>query len=355
MPDHGPPDNPLSATSLTNIIAASLPRTSDPQLKTPHDAIAIAAHACLISVGFRLIGLGEDHKIEASSEAADTRPLPEEWNANAGHYAFRYKHNQSSMEYLLKVNRMGNKAVILAMGLGDDRTNTFDIGVSEFTSAGNLPASPAREGTNPADTRRTIENVFINIGRLSDFGSLVRIRVIQKLMPGLSKAGYAETADGQSSSRDQPRPDRPDYDPLREPARPRMPLQDPLAHPRRQMPDPMPGFDDEHEILRPPRGVGGFGGPNFGDRDLYPAGLGPNDPFRGGVGPGLNPLGGGMHPTFDDPLFAGQGRGNRGYDPQAPPGSRYDPIGPGSGHPRGAGLGGRPPNPFGGFGDGDFI
>lgn len=97
--------------------------------------------------------------------------------------------------------------------------------------------------------------------------------------------------------------------------------------------------------------------PRYGDRDLYPQGLGPRDPFYGGVGPGLGPQGGGgMHPTFDDPLFAGQGQAGRGYDPQAPPGSRYDPVGPGlGGHPRGAGMGGRPPNPFGGFGDGDFI
>jgi hypothetical protein len=63
-----------------------------------------------------------------------------------------------------------------------------------------------------------------------------------------------------------------------------------------------------------------------------------------------------MHPTFDDPLFAGQGQRGQGYDPQHPPGSRYDPVGPGMrGHPRGAGMGGRPPNPFGGYGDGDFI
>jgi hypothetical protein len=44
----------------------------------------------------------------------------------------------------------------------------------------------------------------------------------------------------------------------------------------------------------------------------------------------------------------------------APPGARFDPLGPGGGprFPGGGGrggMGGRPPNPFGGFGDGDFI
>ena len=51
---------------------------------------------------------------------------------------------------------------------------------------------------------------------------------------------------------------------------------------------------------------------------------------------------------------------------RAPPGARYDPVGPGDGPPNlrggtrfprgGGGFGtGGPPNPFGGFGEGDFI
>jgi len=107
----------------------------------------------------------------------------------------------------------------------------------------------------------------------------------------------------------------------------------------------------------------------LGHDDLYPPGLGPNDPLRPHFGGGLprpGGMGGGMHPTFDDPMFGGQG-GQGSYDPMAPPGARYDPIGPGGaprdnrGGPRfpgGGGIGGpggRPHNPFGGFGDGDFI
>lgn len=51
---------------------------------------------------------------------------------------------------------------------------------------------------------------------------------------------------------------------------------------------------------------------------------------------------------------------------RAPPGARYDPVGPGDGPPNlrggprfpggGGGFGtGGPPNPFGGFGGNDFI
>ena len=76
-----------------------------------------------------------------------------------------------------------------------------------------------------------------------------------------------------------------------------------------------------------------------------------------------------MHPTFDDPMFGGgDGVGGvGGYDPRAPPGARYDPVGPGDGPPNlrdgprfpggrgGGGFGGAPHNPFGGFGGNDFI
>lgn len=365
----GPRGNVLSADSLSSIMRGSLPQRSSPQIKSSHEAIALAAHASMLAVGFRMVGLGEDHKLETTSDRDETHELPEEWNAHAGSYAFRYKHDQSSMEYLLKANRMGNKTVIMGMGLGDDRTCSFDVKVQEFISEGNLPATPKTEGAADLDVDRAITDVFISVGRLSDLGSMLRLNIIQKLAPSLTKPGYEETPNtnnSQSSTQEQPRSaDRtPQQDPLRDdrvpPARP-YPLADPLAHPRRPMPEPMPGFEDEFETGRPPRGgIPGSDFPRIGERDLYPQGLGPNDPFRGGVGPGFGGMGGGgMHPTFDDPMFAGQGPRGSGYDPQVPPGARFDPMGPGpgsrGGHPRGAGMGGRPPNPFGGFGDGDFL
>lgn len=58
--------NPLSAGSLATFMAASLPKGAGPQVKNPYEAIALAIHAGMIAVGFRLIGLGEDHKIGES-------------------------------------------------------------------------------------------------------------------------------------------------------------------------------------------------------------------------------------------------------------------------------------------------
>ena len=57
--------NVLSASSLSNYIASSLPKDASPQLKNSTDAVAIACHSGMLAVGFRLVGLGEDDRIGA--------------------------------------------------------------------------------------------------------------------------------------------------------------------------------------------------------------------------------------------------------------------------------------------------
>jgi hypothetical protein len=197
-------------------------------------------------------------------------------------------------------------------------------------------------------------------------------------MPGLHKEGYEESpnasvgasaAQDARNEREQELNDRrnPLRDPLRHPdPRPAQPhpFNDPLAAaPRRPLPDggfEPPGFDDEYDVFRGPgftnplhgQFAGGRSPFGIGGDDLNPPGLGPHDPLRGSfVGGGGGPGSGGMHPTFDNPLFQGHGRGRGGFNP-APPGARYDPP-YGGGAPQGGA--GRPPNPFGGYGGNDFI
>lgn len=259
------------------------------------------------------------------------------------------------MLFLLKVSRLGNNAVVFALALGDDRTSSFDVPVKDYVSASALPLSSTDTLT------AALRDVFISPARLTDLIGLFKINVIQKLAPGLHKEGYEDTS---QALREQPE-DRRQHDRLRDYALPPLarpyPFDDPLAAaPRRPNPPgdfTPPGFEDEFEINQPPRGyppgMGGRSPYNIGDRDLYPPGLGPNDPLRGTV-PGTRGGGGGMHPTFDDPLFGGSG-GAGGYDPRVPPGARYDPVGPGeppvgrNRGPFGRGPGG---NGFGGFGGG---
>ncbi|KAI4144718.1 MAG: hypothetical protein LQ340_006549 [Diploschistes diacapsis] len=353
----GPPRNILSAGNLARIILFSLPRSAEPQIRNPWDAISLLCHACMLAVDFKLIGLGEDHKIgkhlafpativlrcvDASSESEDPKPLPSEWNTlSASDYAFMYKHSQSSMRYLLKVGKLGNKAVIHGMGLGDDKVASFDVPAKDFVSESSLPftARVVASDSSEFEALGALQNVFITAGRMGDFSALTKIQLLQKLIPGLQKDGYQESAQAASDrlhaaerrgedGRAQRggivgrgrEPRRPAQDPLPPAPAPR-PLGDPLAAPPRRPyggPDfEPPGFEDEHGVLRPPgRGPGERQPLNIGERDLYPPGLGPNDPLRmGGPRGGFRGGGGGMHPTFDDPLFDGRAGTGGGYTP----------------------------------------
>jgi hypothetical protein len=62
MATSGAIGNPLSAASLATFMASSLPK-EDGTIKNAYEAIALAAHAGMLAVGFRLKGLGEDHQI----------------------------------------------------------------------------------------------------------------------------------------------------------------------------------------------------------------------------------------------------------------------------------------------------
>ena len=357
-----------------------------------------------------------------SSTSTAPQPLPPQWNASTtSNYAFRYAHTQSSLLYLVKVSRLGSKVVINGLGIGDEKVHSVDLIAKDFVPESSLPyttptAAKSEASNDERDDNRnatdaidenqiapSLRRIFISAGRMTDAGNLLKLQIIQKLAPGLQKEGYEESAhaashhqtSSQQQQQQQQQPGRrdpaqqpPARDPLRDDrlpplAQPR-PFDDPLAAaPRRPFPAgdfPPPGFEDEYEMNRPPRGyIGGGGGGeggmpgerrplNIGERDLYPPGLGPHDPLRTGGGGGFGVGGGGMHPTFDDPMFGGGAGPAAMYDPRAPPGARYDPVGPDDGPPMGrgggprfpggggaGGRGGAPPNPFGGFGGNDFI
>lgn len=290
------------------------------------------------------------------------------------------------MQFVIKVDRLGGKAEIRGLAVGDERIARLEITPRDYISSAALPLRITLDGEGNEDRSDLVpklQGVFISPERVSDLAGLLKINIIQRLIPGLQKEGYEDTRDpdDQAAHEDADRrgregPSRPQQQPppllseprLPEPARP-YPFDDPLAAPpRRPVPAadfPPPDFEDEFEINRPLRmGGGGLRMPgdgrspfNIGHDDLHPPGLGPHDPLRGSFVPGgglprPGGMGGGMYPTFDDPLFQdlrGGGGGQGGFNPQAPPGARWDPLGPGgSGGPR---FGGR--GSGGGFGGGN--
>lgn len=406
-------NNPLSPQNILQGMADALPThekgdtTSD--MSSSAEAIALFTHACMVNLGFRLLGFNEDQKIgrkpseatlRARDQAADHDPshpesecaslaprLPPKWNASVSSYSFLYAHTQSSMQFILKADRMGPKVEIRGLAVGADRISRLEVTPRDYVSNAALPLRIALDPDTGAEDRSglpaRLQEVFVTPSRVADLASLLKINIIQRLIPALQKEGYEETPDDRAAREDadqrgregpsrQPAP--PAQPSLPQPARP-YPFDDPLAAPPRRPVVPAgefapPGFEDELEINRPPRGgglrmPGGVSPFGIGHDDLHPPGLGPHDPLRGSFVPGgglprPGGMGGGMHPTFDDPLFAGpRGGGGEGFDPQAPPGARWDPVGPGSGGPRfGGGRGGggfgSGGNPFGSFG-GDII
>ena len=374
----------------------------------------------------------------AEAECARIAPrLPAQWNRSPSSHSFVYAHTQSSMHFVVRVDRMGAKIEVRGLATGDERIARFELTARDYVSSAALPLriTMTPDGAEDrSDLPQKLRTLFISeerikgimivffppfqgppifsthpptnqptnqplrgCGETPDLATLLKISLIQRLVPSLHKEGYTEEPQPAQQERISPpasqpsQPPQPNMPP--DPARPTpYPAPDPLAAqppPRPPVPAgdfPPPGFEDEYEINRPPRlgpvpasGPGGFG--NVGHDDLYPAGLGPHDPIRGsftgggmGIGPeGLRRPGGagaggpgtggggmsGMHPTFDDPLFQGpRGRGGDDgtFGGQAPPGARWDPLGPG-GHPRfgGGRPGGRGGGGFGGFGSGDII
>jgi len=125
-----------------------------------------------------LTGLTEDLEFDESN-------VQRLWTAESpSHREFRYAHPQSSLEFIIKISRMGGKTVIMGVAVGDDKTASFDIKTEDFTSAAFFPWT--------SDKGQDIVGGFIAENRFKDLAGLFKINILQKLIPGLSKSGYSE-------------------------------------------------------------------------------------------------------------------------------------------------------------------
>lgn len=68
--------NVFSSKNLCEVMLSSLPKAASPHLRDPYDAVALLSHACMLAVGFRLEGLGEDHRIGSSVLYLYSLPFP---------------------------------------------------------------------------------------------------------------------------------------------------------------------------------------------------------------------------------------------------------------------------------------
>ncbi|KAH9071705.1 PI31 proteasome regulator N-terminal-domain-containing protein [Lactarius deliciosus] len=208
--------------------------------------------------------------------------LPDSWNSHGpGSYTLRYRHEQSSLEFVVKVVKLGSRTLINGIAVESDKTASLDIATNDFTSPSFFPFDA--QAANPPP----LIHGYISSNRVADFLDQLKLKIIQNLMPGLHKEGYTEGPPATSPSSSNPRRDigRRDLDPL---------------------------------------GVNPLGG--FGPPPLFP-GSGGDGMFVGPNHPIFGQRGRGVFPPNRGPW------GGDGYLPPmgAPPGARFDPVGPGLG------------------------
>jgi proteasome inhibitor subunit 1 (PI31) len=199
---------------------------------------------------------------------------------------------------------------------------SIDIATNDFTSPSFFPYNLSGTDVQP------LVHGFISSNRVTDFTAQIKLKVLQKLIPGLRKEGYTEepeeesvSAAGSAQAARQPPPGRPQVvTPPEAPEhermpRPHIPPDNPLEIGRRDL-DPIPMNPFAPPPLFPNSGDGMFVGPD--------------------------------HPIFDNRRqpsrspFGDHGPwGGDGFLPPtgAPPGARFDPVGPGPFPPRRGGGG----------------
>jgi hypothetical protein len=302
-------------------------------LKSPQDGIAALIHTAFVALGFRLIGVDD-----ASTGDYENNVLPEDWNKNGpSHYTLKYKHEQSSLEFIIKISKLGSRTMINGIAIESDKAASLDISTADFTSDSFFPHDLAASEAAP------LIQGFISSNRVSDFMTQLKLKIFQKLVPGLRKEGYSEVSEEQTSAPSTSQP-RQDQDP-------------PPARPRPNAPPEGPEQPYQPYSHIPPQNPLEIG---RRDRDPFPMGANPFAPpplFPGNGGDGM--FVGPDHPIFGGgagrPL-GGQPRGPWGGDGFLPPmgaplGARFDPVGPSFGGPRGPFPGGRAPG--GGLGGPD--
>ena len=313
--------NILDPSALLFQIPSLLP-SSFKSLSSPQDAIAAILHSIMFTLGFRLIAIDES----STQSLPSTSVLPAEWNKNGpGHYSFKYRHDQSSLEFVLNVSKLGGRTLLNAIAVEvsptcisvirlpsifyvfqqSDKVASLDINTNDFVSPSFFPH-------DFNETSQPLVHGFISSSRVADLTSQIRLKIIQNLVPGLRKDGYTEDATTNTD------------------AGPSQLQAPPPARPQPQHPQ-----DFYHTPSQfPPRNP-----LEIGRSDLDPIPMNPFTP------PNIFPQSGnGMFVGPDHPIFGGRRRepigpwGGDGYLPPmgAPPGARFDPVGPNP-------LGGRGP------------
>lgn len=105
--------NVLDSSALISALPQYLPQ-SKKTLQTPQDGLASLFHTIMGVLGFRLVAINDT----SPPQSFQDNVLPDDWNANGpGNFTFRYRHDQSSLEFVLKVSKLGTRTMVHAIAV----------------------------------------------------------------------------------------------------------------------------------------------------------------------------------------------------------------------------------------------
>ncbi|KAI5476044.1 hypothetical protein MNV49_000473 [Pseudohyphozyma bogoriensis] len=188
-----PPLSLLTPSALSPLALQLLPSSSSsPALNAPIEAVALLVHSIHTSLGFRLVSPSPPSSSSESDSPETKNALPQGWTNN-GSPRFKYRHEQSALEFDVSVQELGGRAVVSAVAVQDHKSLSFDFLLTDYLSASSFPFS--RPSDTSSDTSASLTTLFASPARLTDLITLYRINIIQKLVPGLVKPGYEELSD----------------------------------------------------------------------------------------------------------------------------------------------------------------
>lgn len=192
----------------------------------------------------------------------------------------------------------------------DDKTASLDISTNDFTSLSFFPHEIGAVGAEP------LVHGFVSSAKIMDLMSQFKSKIVERIMPGLHKDGYAEQSEPPSTDERLPEEQPPRYSPRH--------VNPPAENPPYTQDRPGPYPYNRNTLFE------------VGRRDLDPIPLNPFSPpslFPPGSGRGDGMLVGPDHPMFSGlrPRGPPGAWGGDGFLPPmgAPPRARFDPVGPG--------------------------
>lgn len=161
----------LSATAMLQGMADALPThpkgDDSSDLASSYEVIGLLVHSYLAAIGFKLSGFNEDKNLRTypslthsprnradlpPAEAESLAPrLPPQWNNGYGSIRFVYAHKQSSMRFVISIDKIGSKVEIRGLAIGDENIHRFEKTIGEVVQSKNLPVRITLTGEGEED------------------------------------------------------------------------------------------------------------------------------------------------------------------------------------------------------------